>query len=92
MPKTLYAWDAWDKKLLWKVELDVPVTTGPVVNGEYILLATEDSEILTLSAENGEIQHNRTLSTDDPVFSLMPTGNWLFARSDESIYAFASDE
>ncbi|HHJ06121.1 MAG TPA: hypothetical protein ENK24_01320, partial [Anaerolineae bacterium] len=88
----LYAWDAWEQKLLWKVELDVSVTAGPVTNGDYILLATEEGEILTLSAESGEIQPERTLSTDDPVFSLMPTGNWLFARSDNAIYAFASDE
>lgn len=52
---TVTVLDSKDGKLIWRKELDRPVSGGPTVAGDLLVLGTRKGEVLGLSAKDGDL-------------------------------------
>ncbi len=51
-------------KLLWELKTHLPITVGPVVVGDLLLLGTHGGQLLALDKHQGQIQWSTTLSSE----------------------------
>ncbi len=53
-----------DGELLWEVETDLAISSGPVIAGEMLLVGTSKAEVLALNAKTGAAIWKQTVSSE----------------------------
>lgn len=49
---------------LWSVEMELPLSSGPVASGDMLFLGTSNAELIALSTENGALLWKTPLSSE----------------------------
>ncbi|BCG65368.1 MAG: outer membrane protein assembly factor BamB [Methyloprofundus sp.] len=52
-----------DGELLWEVETDLPITSGPVIDNDLLFVGTGKAEVLALKVESGEAVWKQRVSS-----------------------------
>ncbi len=81
----------WDEAVVWRLDLVTPITAGPLVDNEQVILGTEDGEVLFIDAEEGTLLTDQTLTVDAPIVALMPAGGILLVGTDTNILAYGPE-
>lgn len=77
-------------KLLWKVETDARVVSGPAVTGDAIIVGTLDAEVISLKRSDGKENWRKTMSSE-VLGSPAGEGEIIVARSiDGRVYGLNS--
>ena len=58
------ALDALTGKELWEVETGAPISSGPGVGSDVLLLGTSDAEVMALNAEDGSLLWTAQVSSE----------------------------
>ncbi|MGD8589183.1 MAG: outer membrane protein assembly factor BamB, partial [Chromatiales bacterium] len=56
--------DRENGKRLWQVDLEVPISGGPGVAGDLVLVGTSEAELIALDVESGEQRWRRRVSSE----------------------------
>jgi outer membrane protein assembly factor BamB len=58
------AFDRENGERLWRVDLEVPISGGPGLAGDLVLVGTAEAELIALDAETGEQRWRRRVSSE----------------------------
>ncbi len=53
-----------DGELLWEVEIDMPISSGPVIDNDLLFVATSKADVLALSTDTGEAVWKQKVSSE----------------------------
>lgn len=53
-----------DGELFWEVETDLPISSGPVIDGDLLFVGTSKADVLALSINNGEAVWKHRVSSE----------------------------
>jgi outer membrane protein assembly factor BamB len=78
----VYAWDArssGESAAIWTKNAGDALSTAPLTDGIYVLVATQAGEVRYYDAATGQEDTNRKLVFESPIsFEPAPAGTWLF--------------
>lgn len=87
----ILAWFIWEEENAWYTELEQPISAGPIVDNETVILGTEDGQVLFVEAESGNLLADRTLGVEGAVTSLMPIQDGLLVATEFAVFAFGPE-
>jgi len=53
-----------DGELFWEVEIDMPISSGPVIDGDLLFVATSKADVLALNTATGEAVWKQKVSSE----------------------------
>ena len=69
-----------DGELFWEVETDLPISSGPVIDGDLLFVATSKADVLALNTNTGEAVWKHRVSSEVMALPVV-VGDYLIVRS-----------
>ena len=86
------ALDPQTGKILWSVDLDVPISGGPGANEGLVAVGTQEAELIVLNAEDGSERWRQRVSSEVLSVPAIGRGRVVSRTIDGRITAFSADD
>ena len=87
----VFAVDSDSGRISWRVDTEVPVSAGPGVSNERVLLGASNGQVVALSRVNGSEQWRAALSSEVLAVPIEHAGIVLVRTIDGRVYGFDAD-
>lgn len=88
---TVIALAAETGKEVWSVDLDVPISGGPGVNGGLLAVGTEEAELILLNSDDGSERWRKQVNSEVLSIPAIGRGRVICRTIDGQVSAFSSD-